>query len=251
MADGKRPLAGRRRGGAAAAPPGDGYHHGDLRAALIAAGEAELAEKGVAGFTLRGCARRAGVSHAAPAHHFKDVRALLTALATLGFRRLSASMEAHAAGIAPGSLDHVVAIGLGYVDFAERYPSSFGLIFSVGSLDFGDADLAGAATEAFGYPVRAVGAYYGVDDPMAEPRLAAVVTGIWSIVHGFSGLLLAGQFDKHLGADRKAAAARLVPPMLARHFAEDEAGRRDQEAGTGNRNQKAAGRGRRRSDVVR
>ena len=62
----------------------DGYHHGDLRAALIAAAEEELAENGVDGFTLRGCARRAGVSHAAPAHHFKDVRALFTALATVG-----------------------------------------------------------------------------------------------------------------------------------------------------------------------
>ena len=57
------------------------YHHGDLRKALLDAAEAELAEKGVEGFTLRGCAKRAGVSHAAPAHHFKDANALLTALA--------------------------------------------------------------------------------------------------------------------------------------------------------------------------
>ncbi len=217
MADGKDAPA--RRRGAAAARSGDGYHHGDLRTALLAAGEAELAEKGVAGFTLRGCARRAGVSHAAPAHHFKDVRALLTALATLGFGRLSASMERHAAGIPPGSLDHIVAIGLGYVAFAERYPAAFGLIFDVDSLDFGDEALATAAAEAFAYPVRAVGAYHGVDDPMADPRLAAIVTGIWSIVHGFSGLLLAGQFDKHLGRDRKAAAARLVPALLTRQVA--------------------------------
>jgi AcrR family transcriptional regulator len=214
-----------RRLRARQAAPGDGYHHGDLRAALIAAGEAELAEKGVEGFTLRGCARRAGVSHAAPAHHFRDVRALLTELATLGFRRLSASMAEHAEGIAPGSLDHIVAIGLGYVDFAERYPSSFGLIFSVGSLDFTDEALAEAASEAFSYPVRAVGAYFADDNPMADPRLAGIVAGIWSLVHGFSGLLLAGQFDKHMGTDRRAIAARLVPPMLARHFAEEEAGR--------------------------
>jgi AcrR family transcriptional regulator len=221
---GKTPApAGRRRSRPGAA--GDGYHHGDLHAALMVAGEAELAEKGVAGFTLRGCARRAGVSHAAPAHHFGDVRGLLTALATLGFDRLSASMAAHAADIPPGSLDHIVAIGLGYVAFAERHPSSFGLIFSVGSLDFGNADLARAASAAFGYPVRAVGAYFDVPDAMADPRLAAIVAGIWSLVHGFSGLLLAGQFDKHLGGDRRGAAARLVPAMLARHFAEEEAAR--------------------------
>lgn len=237
MAESQGATARRRRTGT---PAGDGYHHGDLRAALIAAGEAELAEKGVEGFTLRGCARRAGVSHAAPAHHFKDVRALLTALATLGFRRLAASMEDHARGIAPGSLDYIVAIGLGYVAFAERYPPSFGLIFSPGGLDFGDAALAEAAREAFGYPVRAVGAYFADDNPMADPRLAGIVAGIWSLVHGFSGLLLAGQFDKHMGSDRRAIAARLVPPMLERHFAEDE---------TARQNQKAAGQGRRHSDV--
>ena len=62
------------------------YHHGDLRKALIEAAEAELAEKGVEGFTLRGCAKRAGVSHAAPAHHFKDANALLTALAVVAAR---------------------------------------------------------------------------------------------------------------------------------------------------------------------
>ena len=57
------------------------YHHGDLRAALIAAAEAELIEKGADAFSLRGTAKRAGVSHAAPAHHFRDANALLDALA--------------------------------------------------------------------------------------------------------------------------------------------------------------------------
>ena len=56
-----------------------GYHHGDLRQAMITAAEAVLAEKGLAGFTLRECARRAGVSPAAPAHHFGNLTGLLTA----------------------------------------------------------------------------------------------------------------------------------------------------------------------------
>src|SRR5262245_3431916 len=71
----------------------DSYHHGDLRAALLKAAEAELAENGIEGFTLRGCARRAGVSHAAPAHHFKDVRAILTELAADGFEKLAELTE--------------------------------------------------------------------------------------------------------------------------------------------------------------
>ncbi len=201
----------------------DGYHHGDLRAALIAAAETELAEKGIDGFTLRGCARRAGVSHAAPAHHFKDVRALLTELATIGFRRLSASMDDYAAGVAPGSVDYVVAIGRGYVAFAERYPHSFGLIFRTANLDREEPGFVAASREAFGHPVRAVGALHGSDDPMSDPKLAEIVIGIWSLVHGFAALLLAGQFDKHVAGGRRAIIDKLVPPMLFRYFAADEA----------------------------
>ncbi|MEI5579289.1 helix-turn-helix domain-containing protein, partial [Streptomyces brasiliscabiei] len=66
------------------------YHHGDLRRALLVAAEHELEEKGIEGFSLRGVAKRAGVSHAAPLHHFKDTRALLTALAGVGFERFLA-----------------------------------------------------------------------------------------------------------------------------------------------------------------
>ena len=64
--------------------PRRGYHHGDLRDALLSAGEAELRDRGIEGFTLRSCAKRAGVSHGAPAHHFADANALLTALAATG-----------------------------------------------------------------------------------------------------------------------------------------------------------------------
>ena len=60
------------------------YHHGDLRAALLRAAEAELNEAGIEAFSLRRVAKRAGVSHAAPAHHFRDVRGLLTALSAEG-----------------------------------------------------------------------------------------------------------------------------------------------------------------------
>ena len=61
------------------------YHHGDLRKALLEAGEEELSERGGENFSMRGVAKRAGVSHAAPAHHFRDKAGLLTALAQRGF----------------------------------------------------------------------------------------------------------------------------------------------------------------------
>ena len=71
------------------------YHHGALRAALIEAAEAVIAERGVDGFSLRETARRAGVSPAAPAHHFGDARGLLTALAAEAFRRFGDALAAH------------------------------------------------------------------------------------------------------------------------------------------------------------
>ena len=72
------------------------YHHGDLREALITAGRSLLEEKGLTGFTLRECARRAEVSHAAPAHHFKSVDDLLAEIATQGFAQLAETMTAEA-----------------------------------------------------------------------------------------------------------------------------------------------------------
>ena len=69
------------------------YHHGDLRHALIEATESLLAEKGPEGFSLREVARRAGVSAAAPAHHFGDASGLLTAVATVGFDGLAAALR--------------------------------------------------------------------------------------------------------------------------------------------------------------
>ncbi len=69
------------------------YHHGDLRAALLAAAERTLREKGTAALSLRELAREIGVSHAAPGRHFKDKQALLNALALAGYERLSQSLD--------------------------------------------------------------------------------------------------------------------------------------------------------------
>src|SRR3989344_1347807 len=69
------------------------YHHGDLRAALLAAAEAIVNRDGVAGLTLRGVAREVGASHAAPKNHFDDLTGLLSELAAIGFTRLAARLQ--------------------------------------------------------------------------------------------------------------------------------------------------------------
>src|SRR5262245_45102253 len=85
------------------------YHHGNLRAALLEAAEAELEAEGIEGFSLRGVAKRAGVSHAAPAHHFGDASGLLTGLAAEGYRRFVAAQK----NASSDGMSQLVAAGLG------------------------------------------------------------------------------------------------------------------------------------------
>jgi AcrR family transcriptional regulator len=206
------------------------YHHGDLRNALLAAAEAVLAERGVEGFTLRECARRAGVSHAAPAHHFGDVTGLLTALAVVGFETLTAAMREARAGIEDPP-ERLRAIGRGYVAFARRYPERFRLIFSAHRLNHDDPDLSDAGAAAFAELETAVRLVAGAADPplagelrlvagAADPPLAGevqvAVVNAWSVVHGFSHLLLQGQLAFFLGGNAEAALDDLLQGVLNR-----------------------------------
>jgi len=136
------------------------YHHGDLRAALLAAGEAELAERGIEGFSLRSVAKRAGVSHAAPAHHFGDVGGLLTALATEGFLRFQAALDAREAGVTDPR-ERALRAGLGYLDFATARPALFRLIFSSAKPDVTDPAFQAAAEAAYQHLVGLVKAMGG------------------------------------------------------------------------------------------
>lgn len=168
------------------------YHHGDLRRALLDAAEAELAEKGVEGFTLRGCAKRAGVSHAAPAHHFKDANALLTALATVGFERLNRSMTSRQHAERGDPRQAMVAAGLGYVAFARDNPTLFKLMFGSERPSSDDSDLLQHASGAFATLVNSVRNIRG-GDPMTDAGGLKDIAAAWSIVHGIANLLIAGR----------------------------------------------------------
>ena len=167
------------------------YHHGDLRKALLDAAEAELAEKGLEGFTLRGCAKRAGVSHAAPAHHFKDANALLTALAAVGHERFAAAMQKRQAA-ATSARGRLIAAGLGYLDFARANPGLFRLMFSSQRPDYSDPGLAACGFRSFSVLTDAVRDLTGAD-PFKDKTAMLDAMGAWSIAHGLAHLLLAGQ----------------------------------------------------------
>ena len=141
------------------------YHHGDLREALLVAAEEELKEKGVEGFTLRGCAKRAGVSHAAPAHHFRDADGLLTALAAVAFTRFTAAMTARQSAAPADPRERLIALGLGYIDFATSEPALFRLMFASGRPDFDDAELQQVAMHSLGLLIQGVNAVRGGGSP--------------------------------------------------------------------------------------
>ena len=120
----------RRRAGTSKA----GYHHGDLRIALLDAAEALLEERGVEGLTLRECARRAGVSHGAPAHHFGDVGGLIAELTLRCFESFGARLAGARAAAPEVPFERLLALGVAYVDFALAQPAHFRLMFRMGRL---------------------------------------------------------------------------------------------------------------------
>lgn len=161
------------------------YHHGDLRAALLAAAEAELVERGIEAFSLRSVAKRANVSHAAPAHHFGDTNGLLTALAAEGYRRFVAHQAAweDRGGTDPAA--RLIESGLGYIDFALRHPALFRLMFGSDRPDYTSPELSAASLAAYQQieaANAAVAAGRGRQSDITD------VEATWAIVHGLADL---------------------------------------------------------------
>src|SRR3954464_5161971 len=110
------------------------YHHGALREALLQAAERVRERDGLAGLTLRAVAREAGVSHAAPTHHFGDLTGLLSELAAVGFRDFDAAMQAaHATGTTPA--ERALARARAYLAYARSQPGMYQLMFRADRLD--------------------------------------------------------------------------------------------------------------------
>ncbi|MFM8700231.1 MAG: TetR/AcrR family transcriptional regulator [Hyphomicrobiales bacterium] len=187
------------------------YHHGDLRQALIRSAEALIAEKGIAGFTLRECARRAGVSPSAPSHHFGHVAGLLSAIAALGFSDLANAME-HAKDQMQGNPgNEFQAIGEAYITIAMMNPPRFRITFGQMPLDWSNPELLLESQRAFGILERQVRMIRGVSragDRVLDTQASTVAA--WSIVHGFSTLLLDGRLDTFTTATAQENRVRIL-----------------------------------------
>jgi AcrR family transcriptional regulator len=169
------------------------YHHGHLRAAVIEAAVAEVEAVGAAAVSMREIARRAGVSHAAPAHHFGDKAGIFTAIATEGFR-----MTAAAIGPAATGPFGFLTGGAAYVTFALAHPGHFEVMYRPSLYPADDADLVTARAAAFAV----------LDDSAAElaeqwdiADVAGLTVAGWSLCHGLATLLLAGNLTDRVPPD--------------------------------------------------
>lgn len=170
------------------------YHHGDLAAALEQAALDLLAEQGTPGVSLRAVARRAGVSHNAPYHHFGDRQGLLKAVAARGLGDLLAAMVAARDG-AVSSRDRLLDVGVAYVQFATARPALFEIIFDPEVCDPRDPNpitqpLVEANDEFLRDTVR-----QALPEDSAEDVVEASAAALWGTVHGLAVLASAGHLD--------------------------------------------------------
>jgi len=197
------------------------YHHGNLFSVLLDSAEQELNERGIEGFSLRGVAKRANVSHAAPAHHFGDANGLLTALAARGFERFIQRQHDFRQRAPSDSRAQLEASGVGYVVFALENPAIFRLMFSSDRPDFNDPDLQQVAESAFEELVEHVrGVTEDKSSPKKDSAMMLDVAAAWAVAHGLADLLVAGRLNT-LGSlaprtrDRRIAAiiGRAIPVL--------------------------------------
>lgn len=157
------------------------YHHGDLRRALLEAAETVLEREGPGGLSLRAVAREAGVSPAAPYHHFKDKDELLLAVGKTGFQKLKVAL-ADAARDMPG--DKLPAIGLAYVEFAQAHPATYRVMYDCARRVDAMPDSDEHDEGGFNLVKDAINEAAGGDLDEVDVSLAAIAS--WCAVHGLA-----------------------------------------------------------------
>ncbi|QPM92177.1 TetR/AcrR family transcriptional regulator [Pseudooceanicola algae] len=188
------------------------YHHGDLKQALIDSALAVLADKGVEAFSLRETARRAGVSPAAPKHHFTDTKGLLTTLAAIAFARLADELESADQAAGQGRRDRLMAQAAAYIDFATAQRALFDLMWRAPLLDLDDEGLLKEKARAFDCPDRLIRGADAPRIPHDDPAMAPTIAS-WSLVHGYVRLSLDGGLGHHLNTPATLSET-LLPSML-------------------------------------
>ncbi len=174
-----------------------GYHHGDLRNALIIAAAELIEESGSVEFAMIDAARRAGVSSAAPYRHFKDKAALLDAVLEFALFVLGQEMEAVTREHEAGSVAAIVALGQAYIRFVTGHPQFYDLMW-------GDRDQRANRDPEHG--LKSSGFYLLVDTVRAwcervgrgDEDALTVSIKLWAMAHGLSGIAMHGHVERFL-----------------------------------------------------
>jgi len=165
-----------------------GYHHGNLREALIRGALDLIAEKGPAGFTIAEAARSAGVSPAAPYRHFRDREELLADVARRGFEQFAADLtRAWNAGL-PHPVRAFEALGKAYLAFARDEPAYYAAMFEAGTPADVTPELRQASDGAFAVLREAAEAVCATLAPEKRPPALMVALHIWAVAHGIASL---------------------------------------------------------------
>jgi AcrR family transcriptional regulator len=170
------------------------YHHGDLKAALIAAATGMLEAEGPEAISFRAIARAAGVSQTAPYNHFQSKEHLLATVALAGFEALTAAQAA--AQPSGGPAERIRALAGAYVRFARGRPQLYRLMFGVGITDWRAYPELEAAAKACYQPVQqALADHFNAAGIAAPGVLETASIAAWSLVHGLASLLIDGRVD--------------------------------------------------------
>jgi len=169
-----------------------GYHHGNLREALIRAALDLIAEKGPAGFTFADAARSAGVSSAAPYRHFRDRQALLADVARRGFELFEERLDHAWNGGRPDPFVAFENVGRAYLAFAREEPAFYSAMFEAGLPLDGDPDLREAADRAFAVLRRAADTFCARLPSDRRPPALMMSLHLWALAHGIASLFARG-----------------------------------------------------------
>ncbi|HEY2682176.1 MAG TPA: TetR/AcrR family transcriptional regulator [Steroidobacteraceae bacterium] len=176
-----------------------GYHHGNLKEALLQAALDLIAQKGAAGFTFADAARMAGVSPAAPYRHFRDRDDLLSSIALRGFEQFEAALNAAWDDGRPDTITAFERVGKAYLSFAREEPAFYSAMFESGLPADADPALAAAGERAFSIIRAAAERLAALAPPgTARPPAMMMALHIWSMSHGVASLFARGD-----GARRK------------------------------------------------
>ena len=166
-----------------------GYHHGNLKEALVRAALELIAEKGPAGFTFADAARWAGVSPAAPYRHYRDRDALIADVARRGFDIFAVALAKAWDDGKPDVLPAFERLGRAYLDFARKQPAYYSAMFEAGGVaPDSDPELRTASDTAFAVLRAAAEKLVALMPARGRPPALMVALHVWSMTHGIASL---------------------------------------------------------------